>query len=148
MKIVIGGDHAGFALKQVLIEELKRAGHEIVDVGAFDATPSDYPDFAQALGEVMQRGEAERGILICGSGVGACVAANKMRGIRAALISDTYSAHQGVQHDDLNVLCMGARVTGPALASEIVQSFVGATFQHEERFVRRLNKVLEIEKHG
>jgi len=148
MKIVIGGDHAGFALKQVLAEELKRAGHEIVDVGAFDATPSDYPDFAQALGEVMQRGEAERGILICGSGVGACVAANKMRGIRAALISDTYSAHQGVQHDDLNVLCMGARVTGPALASEIVRSFVGATFQHEERFVRRLNKVLEIEKHG
>ena len=148
MKIVIGGDHAGFALKQVLAEELKRAGHEIVDVGAFDATPSDYPDFAQALGEVMQRGEAERGILICGSGVGACVAANKMRGIRAALISDTYSAHQGVQHDVLNVLCMGARVTGPALASEIVQSFVGATFQHEERFVRRLNKVLDIEKHG
>ena len=148
MKIVIGGDHAGFALKQALGEELKRAGHEIVDVGAFDATPSDYPDFAQALGEVMQRGEAERGILICGSGVGACVAANKMRGIRAALIADTYSAHQGVEHDDLNVLCMGARVTGPALASEIVQSFVGATFQHEERFVRRLNKVLDIEKHG
>jgi ribose 5-phosphate isomerase B len=148
MKIVIGGDHAGFALKQALGEELKRAGHEIVDVGAFDATPSDYPDFAQALGEVMQRGEAERGILICGSGVGACVAANKMRGIRAALIADTYSAHQGVQHDDLNVLCMGARVTGPALASEIVQSFVGAAFQHEERFVRRLNKVLDIEKHG
>ena len=148
MKIVIGGDHAGFALKQALGEELKRAGHEIVDVGAFDATPSDYPDFAQALGEVMQRGEAERGILICGSGVGACVAANKMRGIRAALIADTYSAHQGVQHDDLNVLCMGARVTGPALASEIMQSFVGAAFQHEERFVRRLNKVLDIEKHG
>ena len=148
MKIVIGGDHAGFELKQLLGEELKRAGHEIVDVGAFDATPSDYPDFAQALGEVMQRGEAERGILICGSGVGACVAANKMHGIRAALISETYSAHQGVQHDDLNVLCMGARVTGPALASEIVQAFVGAEFQHEERFVRRLNKVLEIEKHG
>ena len=144
----MGGDHAGFALKQLLAEELKRAGHEIVDVGAFDATPSDYPDFAQALGAVMQRGEAERGILICGSGVGACVAANKMRGIRAALISDTYSAHQGVEHDDLNVLCLGSRVTGAALASEIVQSFVGASFQHEERFVRRLNKVLAIEKHG
>ena len=148
MKIVIGGDHAGFALKQLLGDELKGAGHEIVDVGAFDATPSDYPDFARALGELMQRGGAERGILICGSGVGACVAANKMRGIRAALISDTYSAHQGVQHDDLNVLCIGARVTGPALASEIMQAFVGASFQHEERFVRRLNKVLDIEKHG
>ena len=145
MKIVIGGDHAGFALKQLLGEELKLAGHNIVDVGAFDATPSDYPDFAQALGEVLQRGEAERGILICGSGVGACVAANKMRGLRAALISDTYSAHQGVEHDDLNVLCMGSRVTGPALASEIARAFVGASFQPEERFVRRLNKVLAIE---
>jgi ribose 5-phosphate isomerase B len=148
MKIVIGADHAGFALKQTLADELRQAGHEIIDVGAFDAAPSDYPDFAKALGEVMQRGEAERGILVCGSGVGACVAANKMRGIRAALISDTYSAHQGVQHDDLNVLCMGSRVTGPALASEIVQAFVAAAFQHEERFVRRLNKVLEIEKNG
>jgi ribose 5-phosphate isomerase B len=148
MKIVIGGDHAGFALKQALADELRQAGHELIDVGAFDAAPSDYPDFAKALGEVLQRGEAERGILICGSGVGACVAANKMRGVRAALISDTYSAHQGVQHDDLNVLCLGARVTGPALASEIVQSFVGAAFQHEERFVRRLNKMLEMEKNG
>jgi ribose 5-phosphate isomerase B len=148
MKIVIGGDHAGFALKQALADELRQAGHELIDVGAFDAAPSDYPDFAKALGEVLQRGEAERGILICGSGVGACVAANKMRGVRAALVSDTYSAHQGVQHDDLNVLCLGARVTGPALASEIVQSFVGAAFQHEERFVRRLNKVLEMEKNG
>jgi len=145
MKIVIGGDHAGFALKQLLGEELKLAGHNIVDVGAFDATPSDYPDFAQALGEVLQRGEAERGILICGSGVGACVAANKMRGLRAALISDTYSAHQGVEHDNLNVLCMGSRVTGTALASEIARAFVGASFQPEERFVRRLNKVLAIE---
>src|SRR5258708_7865185 len=117
MKIVMGADHAGFALKQTLAGELRGTGHEVIDVGAFDDTPSDYPDFAKALGEVMQRGEAERGILVCGSGVGACVAANKMRGIRAALISDTYSAHQGVQHDDLNVLCMGARVTGPALAS-------------------------------
>jgi ribose 5-phosphate isomerase B len=146
MKIAIGSDHAGFALKQTLAAELRQAGHEVNDVGAYDTTPSDYPDFAKAVGETMQRGEAERGILVCGSGVGACIAANKLNGIRAALITETYSAHQGVQHDDLNVLCLGSRVIGPALASEIVQAFLGATFQREDRFVRRLNKVIAIEQ--
>ena len=146
MRIVIGSDHAGFALKLIIAAELRQAGHEVNDVGAYDATPSDYPDFAKTLGEAMQRGEAERGILICGSGVGACVAVNKMNGIRGALITETYSAHQGVEHDDLNVICLGSRVIGPALASEIVRAFLGATFQHEERFVRRLNKVIAIEQ--
>ena len=145
MKIVMGSDHAGFALKQTMADEVRRAGHEVLDVGAYDTTPSDYPDLAKAAGEVIQRGEAERGILICGSGVGASVAANKMRGLRAALITETYSAHQGVEHDDLNMLCLGSRVVGVALASEIVQAFLGASFQREERFVRRLNKVLAIE---
>jgi ribose 5-phosphate isomerase B len=146
MRIVIGADHAGFELKQVIAAEVRQAGHDVKDVGAYDAMPSDYPDFAKALGEAMQRGEAERGILICGSGVGACVAVNKLNGIRGALITETYSAHQGVEHDDLNVICLGSRVVGPALASEIVRAFLGATFQREERFVRRLNKVIAIEQ--
>ncbi len=145
MKIAIGADHAGFALKQLIGDELRQAGHDVKDVGAFDTTPSDYPDFARAVGESLQRGEAQRGIIICGSGVGACVAANKMMGIRAALITETYSAHQGVEHDDINVLCMGARVIGPALATEIVTTFLAASFQREDRFIRRLNKVLAIE---
>jgi ribose 5-phosphate isomerase B len=150
MKIAIGSDHAGFALKQIIADELRAGGHQVNDVGAYDTTPSDYPDFARLVGQALQRGESERGIIVCGSGVGACIAANKMRGVRAALVNETYSAHQGVQHDDMNVLCLGSRVTGPALASEIVQVFLGATFQNEERFVRRLNKVLaiEAEEHG
>jgi ribose 5-phosphate isomerase B len=145
MKIALGSDHAGFPLKQAIGEELRRAGHDVLDVGAHDTTQSDYPDFAQAVGAALQHGKAERGILICGSGIGACIAANKLKGVRAALVADTYSAHQGVEHDDMNVLCMGARVTGPALASEIVRAFLGASFTHEERFVRRLNKVLALE---
>jgi ribose 5-phosphate isomerase B len=146
MKIALGSDHAGFPLKQAMGEELRRAGHDVLDVGTHDTTPSDYPDFAQAVGEALQHGKAERGILICGSGIGASIAANKLKGVRAALIADTYSAHQGVEHDDMNVLCMGSRVTGPALASEIARAFLGATFTHEERFVRRLNKVLALEE--
>ncbi|MBI3733330.1 MAG: ribose 5-phosphate isomerase B [Chloroflexi bacterium] len=146
MKIAIGSDHAGFALKQQVREALKEQGYEMLDVGAHDATPSDYPDFAKAVGEAVQRGSAERGILICGSGVGACIAANKIGGVRAALLTEPYSARQGVQHDDMNVICMGARVVGPALAWEIVQAFLGATFQSEERFVRRLNKVIALEQ--
>jgi ribose 5-phosphate isomerase B len=146
MKIALGSDHAGFPLKQALSQELRQAGHDVLDVGAYDTTPSDYPDFARAVGEALQHGKAERGILICGSGIGACIAANKLKGVRAALIADTYSAHQGVEHDDMNVLCLGARVTGPALASEIVRAFLGATFTREERFVRRLRKVLALEE--
>ena len=148
MKIVIGGDHAGFALKQELGDDLRAAGHDILDVGAHTLAPGDdYPDFAKPLAEAVQSGRAERGILICGSGIGACVAVNKFSGIRAALVADTYSAHQGVEHDDMNVICLGARVTGSALAAEIVRAFLGATFQRDqERFVRRLNKVLALER--
>jgi ribose 5-phosphate isomerase B len=146
MKIVIGGDHAGFELKQMVGDELRKAGHSVLDVGAYDATPSDYPDFARALGLAVQRGDAERGILVCGSGVGACIAVNKLPGVRGALISDEYSGHQGVEHDDMNVICLGSRVIGWAVALSIVHAFIGAQFQPEERYVRRLNKVLDIEK--
>jgi ribose 5-phosphate isomerase B len=146
MKIAIGGDHAGFALKQHLVPLLKDWGYEVKDLGAFNTDPSDYPDFAKSVGEAVQKGEAERGLLVCGSGVGACVAANKLHGIRAALISDTYSAAQGVAHDDVNVICLGGRVIGPSLAEEIVKAFLGAKFSHEERHVRRLNKVIAMDK--
>jgi ribose 5-phosphate isomerase B len=124
---------------------LKQWGYEVNDLGAYDVEPSDYPDFAKAVGEAVQKGEAERGIIVCGSGVGACVAANKLKGIRAALVSDTYSARQGVDHDDVNVLCLGGRVVGPALAEEIVKSFLAAKFSGEERHLRRLMKVIAME---
>ena len=146
MKIAIAGDHAGFPLKQRLVEQLKTWGHEVIDLGAFNTEPSDYPDFAKAVGEALQKGQVERGLVVCGSGVGACVAANKLKGVRAALVNETYSARQGVEHDDVNVLCLGARVTGPALADEIVKAFLAAKFSGEERHVRRLNKVIAMEK--
>ena len=148
MRVAIAGDHAGYDLKQIIIEDVRGGGHEALDLGAHDRTPSDYPDFARAVGEALQTGAAERGIVVCGSGVGACIAVNKMRGVRGALIADVYSAHQGVEHDDMNVICLGARVVGSALAVEVVRAFLGATFQHEERFVRRLNKVLALEQAG
>ncbi len=146
LKIAVGGDHGGFALKQVVVDELKRSGHAVVDCGARTFDPDDdYPDFARAVGAAIQRGEAERGIVICGSGVGASVAATKMRGIRAAVCHDTYSARQGVEHDDMNVLCLGARIVGDELAKELVRAFVAAKFSGAERHRRRLSKVLEIE---
>ena len=145
MKIAIGGDHAGFSLKQHLVELIKDWGHEVTDLGAFNTDPSDYPDFAKSVGAAVQKGEAERGILVCGSGIGAAVAANKLKGIRAALVSDTYSARQGVDHDDVNVLCLGGRVVGPALAEEIVKAFLAAKFSGEERHLRRLEKVKAME---
>jgi ribose 5-phosphate isomerase B len=146
MKLVIGSDHAGFALKEEVRANLAAAGHEVIDVGAFNDEPSDYPDFAVLVGDVIKRGDAPRGILICGSGVGVCVAANKIPGIRAGMCHDTYSAHQGVEHDDMNVLVMGARIIGSALAFELVHAFVGAKFiANEERFQRRFKKVLAIE---
>ena len=147
MKIAIAGDHAGFALKQILADELRKDGHEVVDLGAHDAVPSDYPDFARALGKVVVTGQAERGILVCGSGVGACIAANKIRGVRAGICHDTYSGHQGVEHDDMNVLCLGSRVIGPAPAVEIARAFLRARFTNEERHARRVKKILDIEKH-
>ena len=146
MKLALGADHAGFPLKEEIRGYLERLGHEVIDLGAYNTEPSDYPDFADAVGRTLIAGRAERGILICGSGVGVNVAANKMPGIRACMCHDTYSAHQGVEHDDMNVLVLGARIIGSALAFDLISSFLNANFQkHEERFVRRLNKVKAIE---
>jgi ribose 5-phosphate isomerase B len=146
MRLVTAADHAGFPLKEELRGYLERLGHEVLDLGAYNTEPSDYPDFAEAVGKALEAGRAERGILICGSGVGVCIAANKMPGIRACMCHDTYSAHQGVEHDDMNVLVLGARIVGAALAFDIVSIFLQAKFQsQEERFVRRLNKVKAIE---
>jgi len=147
MRIAIGADHAGYPLNERVIEELRNAGHELIDFGTHDGSvPDDYPDYATKVGESIQSGSTEIGILICGSGVGAAVAANKLRGIRAALCGDTYSGHQSREHDDCNVLCVGARVTGVELALEIVRAFVNARFTGEERHKRRLAKVAALEK--
>lgn len=146
MKVAIGGDHAGFDLKRLLAPEIAAKGHEVIDFGTdTGATPSDYPDFAKMVGEAVARGEADRGVIVCGSGVGVSVAANKVFGIRAALCHDTYSAHQGVEHDDMNVICLGARIIGSALATEIVMDFLAARFSGEERHARRLAKLKAIE---
>lgn len=145
MRIAVGCDHAGFPLKAAAIEELRRLGHDVVDLGTNSAEAADYPDFAQKVGEAVMRGEADRGLLLCGSGVGASVAANKIPGVRAALCHDTFSARQGVEDDDMNVLCLGARVIGPQLALDVIRAWQGATFSNAERHVRRLNKVKAIE---
>src|SRR5437588_9507525 len=145
MRTVIGSDHAGFDLKTLLTKVLRGLGDEVIDVGTNSTDPVDYPDFAEAVGKAVLDGRAERGVLICGSGIGASVAANKMRGIRAGLCHDTYSAHQGVEHDDMNVLVLGARVIGLALAQELVSAYTSAKFTNEERHVRRLNKVKALE---
>ncbi len=145
MKIVVGSDHAGFPLKQEMAQLLRADGHEVVDVGAHSTDPVDYPDFAAAVGRAVSGGQADRGVLVCGSGVGASVAANKIRGVRAAICHDTYSAHQGVEHDDMNVLVLGGRIIGSALAAELVRAFVGARYTAEERHARRLLKVLALE---
>ena len=147
MRIAVGADHAGVPLNVRVIEELRQAGHEVIDFGTHDGSvPDDYPDYAKSVGEAVQTNAAEIGILICGSGVGAAVAANKLRGIRAALCGDTYSAHQSREHDDCNVLCVGARVTGVELALDIVRSFVEAKFTGEERHLRRLAKIEAMEQ--
>src|SRR5260370_17256721 len=140
-KLVIGSDHAGFALKNSVGDVLRSLGHQVLDVGAFNENPSDYPDFAEAVGRAVLGGKAERGVLICGSGVGASVAANKLMGIRAAVCHDTYSAHQGVEHDDMNVLVLGSRVIGVKLTEDLVKAFVGAKFTNEERHTRLLANV-------
>jgi RpiB/LacA/LacB family sugar-phosphate isomerase len=145
MKVAVGSDHAGYGLKQEIAAYLRKEGHDVVDVGTNSEAAVDYPDFAEATGLAVRDGRAERGVLICGSGVGASIAANKLKGIRAAICHDGYSAHQGVEHDDMNVLVLGARVIGSALAQELVQNFLGARFTAEERHVRRLNKVKAIE---
>ena len=148
MRIAIAADHAGFKLKQDLVKCLGELGHRVVDLGTNSEDPVDYPDYAVAVGNAVLGGTAERGVLICGSGVGASVAANKLKGIRAAVCHDTYSAHQGVEHDDMNVLVLGSRVIGLALGRELVTAFLHATFSGEERHVRRLNKVRALEKRG
>ena len=145
MKVVIGSDHAGFQLKTALGDFLRSLGNEVLDVGAFNENPSDYPDFAEAVGRAVLDKKAERGVLVCGSGVGASVAANKLPGIRAGMCHDTYSAHQGVEHDDINILVLGSRVIGIMLAQDLVKAFMGAKFTNEERHVRRLSKVKALE---
>jgi len=152
MKVAIGFDHGGFPLKQVTLDAVRAAGHEPIDMGTNSAEPVDFPDFTEKVGRAIQNGEAERGILVCGSGVGACIAANKMKGIYASICHDTYSAAQGVAHDDMNVLCLGGRVVGVELAVVLIKAFLGAEYQGNknggERLARRVGKIhkLEIEE--
>jgi ribose 5-phosphate isomerase B len=146
MKIAIGADHGGFLLKEELVTYLTRSGQSPLDLGTFSTEAVDYPDYARAVAEAVRGHKADRGILICGSGVGACVAANKFPGIRAAVCHDTFSARQGVEDDDMNILCLGARVIGMELAKELVRTFLAAKFSNADRHVRRLGKVSEIEK--
>ena len=145
MRIVVGADHRGFQMKNAIAEFLRTAGHDVTDVGTDSAESVDYPDIAVALAAEMKSGGAERGVFVCGSGVGACVAANKLAGIRAAITHDAYSAHQGVEHDDMNVICLGSHVIGIDVALEVTKAFVGASFDAQERYVRRLTKVRAIE---
>lgn len=145
MKIVVACDHGGFPLKAKVIEIILAAGHEVLDLGTHSIEPVDYPDFTRTLSEAIQQKLADRGVLLCGSGVGACIAANKMNGIRAGVCHDTYSAHQAVEHDDMNVLCLGARIIGIELVSELLQAYLGAKFTGDERHVRRLGKVMALE---
>ncbi len=145
MRIAVAADHAGFLMKQRVVEWLKAQGHSVLDLGTTSPEPVDYPDFSELLGRAILDGRAERGVLLCGSGVGASVAVNKFPGIRAGLCHDTYSAHQGVEHDDMNVLALGARVIGTELALELVRTFLGAKFSGAERHVRRLEKIKALE---
>ncbi len=145
MRIAIGCDHAGFPLKETVAAVVKMAGHQPLDLGTYDTNRVDYPDYAQKVAKAILEGRAERGILLCGSGVGVCIAANKIKGIYAGVCHDTYSAHQSVEHDDMNVLCLGARIVGPEIATEIVRAFLGATFSGEERHQRRVGMIREIE---
>jgi ribose 5-phosphate isomerase B len=146
MKVAVACDHGGFPLKETVLKVVRQAGHEVLDLGTFSLDPVDYPDYAQKVGQAIRNGEADRGILICGSGTGVTVAANKMRGIRAGVCHDVYSARQSVEHDDANVLSLGARVIGPELAAELVNTFLKAQFTGEERHVRRIAKISEIEE--
>jgi ribose 5-phosphate isomerase B len=146
VKVAVACDHAGFPLKQIIMDTVSQAGHEVIDLGTDSTASVDYPDFAEKAGRAIQRKEADRAIVICGSGVGAAVAANKMAGVRAGVCHDTYSAHQCVEHDDVNVLALGARIIGPEIAIEVVRAFLAAKFSGEERHLRRLNKILALER--
>ena len=149
MKIAVGFDHAGFPLKQTVLDAVRAAGHEPIDLGTFSAESVDFPDYSEKVGRAIQSGEAERGILCCGSGVGACIAANKMKGVYASICHDTYSAAQGVLHDDMNVLCLGGRVIGPELAKALILAFLNARYQGNEpggeRLARRVAKIHKLE---
>ena len=146
MRIAMAGDHAGFEMKRDLAEKLRGDGHDVLDLGTHSTAPVDYPDCADSVAAALRDGRAERGLIVCGSGAGVAIAANKIPGIRASVCHDTYSARQAVEHDDMNVLCLGARVIGIALAEELATAFLGARFSGEERHQRRLNKLLAIEK--
>jgi ribose 5-phosphate isomerase B len=146
MKIACAFDHAGFPLKPLVLDTVAELGHEAIDLGTDSTEPVDYPDIARAGAEAVRDGDAERAIVVCGSGAGVAVAACKVRGIRATSVGDTYTAHQAVEHDDVNVLCLGARVVGPALAGDIIRAYLGATFTGEERHVRRLGKIEAMER--
>ncbi len=146
MRIAVGADHAGYPLKVDVVRFLEEQGHEVTDLGTHSTDPVDFPEYAKLVGQAVQLGKADRGVLVCGSGVGACVAANKLRGIRAALCHDTYTAHQGVEHDDVNVLCLGGRVVGPALAYDILRSWLTARYIGTGRHKRRVDQILEIER--
>ena len=148
MRIAVAGDHAGFPLMEDVMRAVRSAGHEAIDLGTHSTESVDYPDFAEKLGRFILAGKAERGVLICGSGVGACIAANKLDGIYAGLCHDPYSAGQGVEHDDMNVLCLGARIVGPALVPGLVQAFLAAEFSTEERHRRRVAKIHNLEQKG
>jgi RpiB/LacA/LacB family sugar-phosphate isomerase len=145
MRIAVGADHAGYPLKVEVVRFLEEQGHEVTDLGTHSTDPVDFPEYARRVGQAVQLGKADRGVLVCGSGVGACVAANKLRGIRAALCHDTYTAHQGVEHDDVNVLCLGGRVVGPALTCDILRSWLTARYIGTGRHKRRVDQILEIE---
>jgi ribose 5-phosphate isomerase B len=148
MKIVIGSDHAGFALKRTVLDHLAGLGHEVVDVGSYDDAPVDFPDVARRLGQTLGRGEAERGIMVCGTGVGAAIAANKIKGIRAAVCHDVHSAHQSVEHDDVNVMCIGAKIVGAWLACDLITAYLGATFSSDADFRRRVRKLQDMDDAG
>jgi RpiB/LacA/LacB family sugar-phosphate isomerase len=145
MRVVIGSDHAGFEMKQTIVAHVRAMGHEVIDVGTDSSSPVDYPDFAEAVGMAIIKKEADRGIMICGSGVGATIATNKIPGIRASVCHDCYSAHQGVEHDNMNVLVLGARIIGIQLAQDLVWMFLGAEFAAEERHLRRIDKLQKLE---
>lgn len=145
MRIAVASDHAGFTIKDEVVNFIQAAGHEVLDLGTYSQEPVDYPDYAYKLGKAVVEKQADRGVLICGSGVGACIAANKIRGVYAAICHDTYSAHQGVEHDNMNVLCLGSRIVGIELVREIIRAFLKAVFDREERFVRRFEKIQAIE---
>ena len=152
MKVAVGFDHAGFPLRETVLASVRAAGHEVIDVGTTTADPVDFPVYADKVGRAVQSGEAERGVLVCGSGIGACIAANKMKGVYASICHDTYSAAQGVMHDDMNVLCLGGRVIGPELASSLVKAFLGARYMGNDpsgqRLSRRVNMIKKMEEDG